>query len=329
MNHPLKLIRVISEGRPGHENQSVGLAQALARRTGAEVEIVRIPTTFLPGPRLRAASALPGAPASDLMEAGAACRQDAGAPGTALPQLVIGAGHKTHLPLIFAARKFNARSVVIMAPTWPKRWFDLCVLPQHDAVPGNGNPRIITTLGALNRVLETIPAKQLQGVVLIGGPSKSHGWDATTTAAAIVAVVNSRPELSWVITDSRRTPSGFLEQLRAQKLRAEIISHQQTPPDWVPTHLMAATEAWATEDSVSMIFEAVTAGAQTGVLPVPAAKPDADPVRAVQKLVREGYATTHETWTRNGQRLPAPQPLHETGRCADLVLQKLFPAAAP
>lgn len=46
MSHPLNLIRVISEGRPGHENQSVGLAEALARRTGAEVEVIRIPVTW-------------------------------------------------------------------------------------------------------------------------------------------------------------------------------------------------------------------------------------------------------------------------------------------
>lgn len=307
MSHPLKLIRVISEGRPGHENQSTGLAEALARRTGAQVEVIRIPATWNLFTRRRAALELK----------------------SAAPQLVIGAGHKVHLPLWFAARKFGARSIIIMEPTWPKRWFDLCVLPQHDSEPGNGNPRLITTLGALNRVPETIPAKQQQGVVLIGGPSKSHGWDAPTTASAIMAVVHSRPELDWAITDSRRTPAGFLDQLRAQKLRAEIISHQQTPPHWVPTHLMAATEAWATEDSVSMIFEAVTAGARTGVLPVPATKPNAAPVLAVQKLVREGYATAYETWSRNGQRLPAPKPLHETGRCADLVLQKLFPNTTP
>lgn len=305
MSHPLKLIRVISEGRPGHENQSVGLAEALARRTGALVEVVRVPATWNPFIRSRAALKLT----------------------SAAPQLVIGAGHKVHLPLWFAARRFDARSIVIMEPTWPKRWFDLCVLPQHDSKPGNGNPRIITTLGALNRVPETSPAKQSQGVVLIGGPSKSHGWDARKTTEAIVAAVNSRPELSWAITDSRRAPSGFLEQLRAHNLRAEIISHQQTPPNWVPTRLMAAIEAWVTEDSVSMIFEAVTAGARTGVLPVPAKKTTAAPILAVQKLVREGYATTYETWSRNGQRLPAPKPLHETGRCADLVLKKLFPNA--
>jgi hypothetical protein len=307
MSHPLKLIRVISEGRPGHENQSVGLAQALARRTGAQVELVRIPATWNLFTR----------------------RRDALEIKTAAPQLIIGAGHKVHLPLWFAARKFAARSVVIMEPTWPKLWFDLCVLPQHDSHPGHANPRIITTLGALNRLPETAPAKKMQGVVLIGGPSKAHGWDAPPTAAAIAAVIRARTDLSWAITDSRRTPPGFLDQLRAQESGAEIISHQQTPPDWVPSQLMAATEAWATEDSVSMIFEAVTAGARTGILPVPATKPNADAVRAVQKLAREGYATTYESWRHHGQRLPTAKPLHETGRCADLVLKKLFPGATP
>jgi mitochondrial fission protein ELM1 len=127
-----------------------------------------------------------------------------------------------------------------------------------------------------------------------------------------------------VSSSTRRTPEGFLEQVRAQQLPVEITPHQQTPPEWVPTQLMAATEAWATEDSVSMIFEAVTAGARTGILPVRVTSPDADPVRAVLKLAQEGYATTYAEWANNGRRLPAPQPLHETGRCADLVLKKLF-----
>ncbi|MEK7781762.1 MAG: ELM1/GtrOC1 family putative glycosyltransferase [Verrucomicrobiota bacterium] len=305
MSHPLKLIRVISEGRPGHENQSVGLAQALARRTGAEVEIVQIPATWNLWTRRRAALAA----------------------RKGVPQLLIGTGHKVHLPLWFAARKFQARSVVIMEPTWPKGWFDLCVLPQHDADGENNSSRVITTLGALNRLPETIPTKQAKGVVLIGGPSKSHGWSGEQTAAAIRTVIAARPKLAWTISDSRRTPAGFLDQLRAQQLPAEILSHQQTKPDWLPTQLMAAQEAWATEDSVSMIFEAVTAGARTGILPAPVTKPSADPVRAMQKLIHDGYATHYETWTQNGRHLPAPKPLHETGRCAELVLARLFPEA--
>jgi hypothetical protein len=73
-----------------------------------------------------------------------------------------------------------------------------------------------------------------------------------------------------------------------------------------------------------MIFEAVTAGARTGLLPVPVLKPKADPVRAIRQLVQAGHATDYEGWTRNGRQLPPAKPLHETGRCADLVLARLF-----
>src|SRR5690606_893019 len=120
---------------------------------------------------------------------------------------------------------------------------------------------------------------------------KSHRWKSAITADAIAAVIQSRPDLDWVISDSRRTPAGFLDELRSRGLTAEILSHQQTTPEWVPLQLMAAREAWATEDSLSMIYEAVTAGARTGVLPVPARRPRADPVQAVRKLTREGFAT--------------------------------------
>lgn len=300
----MKLIRVLSDGRPGHENQSVGLAEALARRTGARVEIVR----FAPGDWLwnRLRKAVAGNPRVDLL---------------------IAAGHKTHLTLSLVARKLGAKSVVIMSPTWPLWFFDLCLAPQHDLPAGwRSHPRVIPTFGALNRVSEEISAKQARGVVLIGGPSKAHGWAAEPLLPALFAVVNARSELTWTVSDSRRTPAGFLEQLRQQGLAAEIISHTQTKPAWLPAQLSAAQEAWVTADSVSMIFEAVTAGARTGILPAPARKPDADPVRAIRQLVQAGHATDYDNWTRNGQQLPPARPLHETGRCADLVLGRLFSA---
>ena len=303
MSQPLKLIRVITEGRPGHQNQSMGLALALARRSGAKVETVQIPASFNLLPRARAALEI----------------------HNTFPQLVIGAGHKVHLPLWFAAQKFKARSVVIMAPTWPKFLFDLCILPQHDVIPKKVSTRVVTTLGALNRLPEEIPVKTARGVVLVGGPSKSHGWAAEQTANAVAKVIAARPELAWTIADSRRTPSDFLTRLRAQGIPAELMPHQETKPDWVPAQLMAAQEAWVTEDSVSMIFESVTAGARTGILPAPIIRPAADTVRAVQYLIAADYATRLEVWIQNGRQLPPPKPLHETGRCADLVLARLFP----
>lgn len=304
MDHALQRIRVISEGRAGHENQSAGLAAAIARRTGATVETARIPAN--------------GGLA-------ARCRAAVGGPRIAPPELVIGAGHKVHLPLWFAARKFHAKSVVVMKPTWPVWLFDLCLAPRHDFDSDTLPGRIIPTRGALNRVPEVRPPKQPRGVVLIGGPSNQHGWAGEPLAAAIQEILSARTELTWTIADSRRTPKKFLETLREAKLGAELVPHTQTTSDWLPGQLVLAEEIWVTEDSVSMVFEAVTAGARTGLLPAPILKPKADPVRSIRELVRDGYATPFDVWRNAGRRLPPPKPLHETGRCADLVLQRLFP----
>src|SRR5687767_2030716 len=100
MSASLQHIRILSDGRAGHENQSAGLALALQRRTGAGIETVKLDLARSWLHRLRTARALEG--------------------GKPAPQLIISAGHRTHLPLLAAARKFRARSVVIMKPSLPR-----------------------------------------------------------------------------------------------------------------------------------------------------------------------------------------------------------------
>jgi len=306
MSASLRTIRVLSDGRPGHENQSAGLAAALARRTGAVIQTVRLSES-----PLKWASRFP--------TAARVGEQDAS------PDLLIGTGHRVHLPLAYAARRFRARSIVIMRPTWPLRLFDLCLIPSHDCPARCAGQNVIQTRGALNRIPELIPSKQARGMVLIGGPSKHHAWDAAPLAAAVKAVVASRPDLKWTIGNSFRTPKNFLEQLAHEKVNADLVSHSQTTPEWLPGQLLAADEVWVTEDSVSMLHEAVTAGARTGLLPMPARSRDARPTRAVQGLVEASYATTYESWKRNGQPLPPAKRLNETARCAEIILQRFFP----
>jgi mitochondrial fission protein ELM1 len=48
-----------------------------------------------------------------------------------------------------------------------------------------------------------------------------------------------------------------------------IVPFAATSPDWLPTQLARADQAWVTADSVSMVYEALTAGAAVGVLDVP------------------------------------------------------------
>lgn len=298
-----QLIRVLSDGRPGHENQSAGLAEALARRTGAAIETVRVTGAGYLARYRRAIAREPEA---------------------IRPQLLIGTGHQVHLPLSFAARRFGAKSVLIMEPTWPKAWFDLCLVPEHDLPSGPVAANVIPTRGALNRIPETRPPKQPRGLVLIGGPSRHHRWDAATLAPAIADVVRARPEYRWTIANSRRTPAGFLKEMARADVPAELVAHTQAPPGWASEQLLAATEVWVTEDSVSMMYEAVTAGARTGLLPASAARADSRVHRAVKALLQAGLAARHAVWLENGRTLPAPQPFHETARCAELVLERFF-----
>lgn len=306
MSTNLRTIRIISDGRPGHENQSAGLAAALARRTGATSHTIRLAESPLKWiTRFPAASALRS--------------------GDPVPDLLIGTGHRSHLPLALAARRFGAKSVVIMRPTWPVRFFDLCLIPAHDCTARCEGEHVIQTRGALNRIPEEIPSKERRGVVLIGGPSKHHGWDGNQLAEAVSAVAKARPELSWVVGDSFRTPGDFLSQLKQRNLPVELVSFSQTTPEWLPKQLLAAQEVWVTEDSVSMLHEAVTAGARTGLLPMPVRNHNARPLRAVRTLTQEGYITSYAAWAEDKRTLPDPKRLHETARCADLIIQRLFP----
>jgi len=298
----LRHIRVLSDGRPGHENQSVGLALALARRTGASHEIVRIE------------------PKASLW-----CRMRTAAISTPT-QLIIAAGHRTHLPLWWAARRAGARSVVIMRPSLPSALFDLALIPRHDlASNAEDTPRRILTRGALNRVPETLPAKTASGLVLLGGPSKHHGWDSPALTSKILRVITARPDLIWTVADSRRTPDDFLGGLELPE-NTRRVPWRETTPDWLANELARAAVVWATEDSVSMVHEAVTSIAATGVLPVPlrGAKPGR-PARAVARLIADGYATAYETWLAEGAGALVPGPaLHEAGRCADRLVAAWF-----
>ena len=306
----LRHIRVLSDGRPGHENQSVGLALALARRTGATHEVVKVDPKASAWARMRAAAA-------------------GGRADSKRPALVIAAGHRTHLPLWWAARRLGARSVVIMKPSLPLAFFDLALVPRHDVAEGAADSgKRVLTRGALNRVPEDLPTKDARGLVLLGGPSKHHGWDGAALAPMVVRVIASRPELEWIVGDSRRTPEDFLRGLELPAgLRAKKVPHQETGPGWLAGELARSALVWVTADSVSMVHEALTAGAATGVLPVPPAKAGGTggrPALAVAGLIAAGLATEFP-----GHATPPPTRFHEAGRCADLILARWFSVSAP
>ena len=78
-----------------------------------------------------------------------------------------------------------------------------------------------------------------------------------------------------------------------------------------------------TADSVSMVYEALTAGAAVGVLDVPQ-KRSSRIGRGLDRLAAEGWVTLFADW-RPGLRLHRPPGVfNEAERCARWIVERWF-----
>jgi mitochondrial fission protein ELM1 len=290
------------DGKAGHEAQSLGLVQALARRRAIECVELKAPSrwnavcSWLLG-RFAAGSELPA------------------------PDLIIGAGHRTHVALLAARRAFGGKAVVLMQPSLPTSWFDACLIPQHDAPPAAAN--VIETVGVLNPMLPASNARVDRGLLLIGGPSKHHGWDTAGLLDQVQQVLAANRQVQWLLTTSRRTPEDCETALLAlDQPNLSVVPVADTPRGWVAERLQECACAWVSEDSVSMVFEALTAGASVGLLSVPSLGRQSRVQLAANGLVECGRVVRFEACqAQAGFALPSvAEPLAEADRCADEIL---------
>lgn len=289
----------LSDGKPGHDKQSLGLAAALARLAPAETHHLpldtrhRGPWAWLRG-SFQAGDGLPD------------------------PNLILAAGHATHFALLAARRARGGRAVVLMRPSLPLGLFDLCLIPEHDRSPARAN--VILTRGALNTVVPSADHDPGRGLILIGGPSTHYRWDDRRVAGQVGEIAAAAPGVHWTLTTSRRTPASFLPALAAWP-NLRIAQVDQTPAGWLEAELAASGPVWVSPDSVSMVYEALTAGCAVGLLDL-TADPDSRVARGMAGLTAAGLVTPLAVW-RAGQTLAAPAaPFDEADRCARLILAR-------
>lgn len=292
-------ICIVSDGKPGHRNQSIGLAEALGRlRPGLQV------SELAPLARGQALKLLIGGKAPSLLTP----------PDLLPPDLLIGAGHRTHLSLLALKRAFRAPAIVLMKPSLPLSWFDLCLIPEHDAPPSKSN--VIATQGALNR-MHAGPKTPGSGMILIGGPSKHSRWDEAALMQQLQRVLQDSDH-HWCVTTSRRTPKST-ERLLGTLPGIALVPAHKTSEGWLPDCLARSEACWVTEDSVSMVYEALTAGCGVGTLPVPGGAKRLR--KGLQALAKQGIITPLSGW--QGEPLQPPQHhFDEAARCAEQILSR-------
>ncbi|MBD3813020.1 MAG: mitochondrial fission ELM1 family protein [Betaproteobacteria bacterium] len=296
---PALTVWIVSDGKPGHVNQSLGLAEALARATPTETH--RLPA--LPAWRVWLALLLKRAPGKSLPS----------------PDLIVGAGHATHMTLLAARRARGGRAIVLMKPSLPRAWFDLCIVPRHDGIAAD--TRTLVTEGALNRIHASANRDIHHGLFLIGGLSPHFEWDGDAIQLQIKSILARTPDTHWTLTTSRRTPPEFLAELPPAS-NLTVVPHTATPPDWLPTQFARCGIVWVTPDSASMVFEALSAGADVGVFDLPV-NPKSRVGQAIARLADSQRITRFVRWCASGTLHPNLHPLAEADRCTEWILEWL------
>ena len=303
---PCKPINIwlITDGRPGHESQLIGLSERL--QTKASISITWINATE--------------ATTSWLHQRDKAL--DTGISNQ--PDIIIGAGHRTHRPLRIITKQYQAFSVVLMKPSLPKSLFDAIICPHHDGL--SDHPRVLSTLGALNKITPP-PENQQRSIhlMLIGGPSKHFDWVDSELIEQIKQICQTDASKHWLLSNSRRTPKTFMAALITCELEnLQVNAHDS--PEAVPLEqlLEQSMETWVSPDSVSMIYESLTARSPTALLELSPIKPKqlSRVCRGIQHLTDIKYVSTYQQWSHGDTLFPPPEILWEADRAAIWLLER-------
>lgn len=306
IDHPVTLIWKIKDGKRGHENQSQGLIQALGKLRPVECIEVDIHTK--------------GANWLDYLFG-----RNSQFSGLPKPDLIIGAGSQTHATILAAGRATGAPTVVLMAP--PRGiciLYNLCIIPEHD---GRSGSNIVRTKGALNLIEPGSRKSPNQGLFLIGGASAHHGWDGRQVVEQMTQILKHSRGIDWTATTSRRSPKTTCDDLASiQTGKLNVVPVEDTDGTWLPEQLVKANYVWVTEDSVSMIYEALSSGAKVGVLPVPRKTDRSRVVLGVDRLIEEGQVLRYRADCCDLSQFDAPAALNEAARIAHIVSDRLLKA---
>ncbi|MBR9909498.1 MAG: hypothetical protein GYB33_03985 [Gammaproteobacteria bacterium] len=283
----------VTDDLPGHKSQIEGLLLALKKRVEVQEQWLHIHQP---------------------------------APVTTAPDLILAVGRHTHWPALKLRWHQGGKVVVLTKPQLPRWLFDLCVLPRHDGV--RESRRVFNTIGSLNAIQPASNPQADCGLILLGGPSKHHGWSAPEMLAQLQQLQQLCPQIHWTLTTSRRTPAPFTEAL--QPLGGpnfRVVPFADTNRQWLLQRYAESGCIWVTEDSVSMVYESLSSGANVGVLEVPR-KRTGRVSRNLDTLVAEGRVLTLRHLQQQG--LPAAPrfpPLQEADRAAAHILQWLQDAS--
>lgn len=258
---------VVSDGRAGHENLALGVAETL----GLKPEIKHVRTEGF-----WAALAPYGPPPPGSV----------GPNGTLAappwPSLVIGVG-RCSMPYLTAIKKASGGATFVMAlqnPVVSPKNFDLVWAPAHDNLEGDNvissitgphrlSAQAIAAAGAeYSRNLAGFPDKKV--AVLIGGPTPAYRFGEMEARLLCAQLDQLGQDIGFLITTSRRTPKDVSDAFKAwaRNRKAKFWSGEEGPNPYLG-YLGVADAIVVTSDSANMLGEAASTGKPIYVFQAP------------------------------------------------------------
>lgn len=306
----LKIV-VFTDDRPGHEKQSLGIVRALESQTVVETINIHVKKTGAVKNFINILNFFLGI---------YSCRDNRFVD----VDLFLGTGRHTHIPLLIAQKMYGGRAVCCMTPGLLLRSkFDLCFVPSHDSVKQNKN--IVYTLGAPNGLCDHKRHNQEIGLVLIGGVSPKQRWSTQRTLQHVQKLLELFPEKSWRVSSSPRTPNETvvaLKNLAKQSKKIEFFHYKDTESGWVEEEYHFCQEVWVTADSISMVFEALSAGCKVGLLSVDWKSATSKFQQNEKYLIENNFVATLEQQIHSSKECRIQKSFNEASKCALLMLEK-------
>lgn len=244
----------------------------------------------------------------------------------AAPDIVIGAGHATHKALLFGAYALKAYSAVLMKPSFPLCFFDAVICPEHDQL--KESKRVLNTYGALNAIKPSSKATpKTTSLMLIGGPSKHFAWHEQDLINQIQEICSKDSDRQWLLSDSPRTPSSFLPQLKKMNIQnLNCFHYQSSKLEPLNTLMQKCALTWITPDSVSMVYESLTAHSPTFLFDMHQnnSKKPSRVARSIEKLINNKHVICFKDWQLNTNTTLNKLNLWEADRAAKWLLSQYF-----
>ena len=265
----MKTVWIISEGSPGHVSQSQGLADALSDALPLQAVLVRGRATvrgwLRPLVRWLMGSSNGRRTLPDwILRRVTSIKIPSDSPK---PNLIVSSGGKSVFAARTLANRYNVPYVFIgERKPFPAEWFHTIISPAPAESSANSiDVELIPTPVTPAFIAEKGDEEKGGWCMIIGGSSRSHHFKETDWIglAEGMNALAEREQICWLLTTSRRTGAeteAVLKKYLNPDILKDAIWWAEQPRKELYSFMARSELLFVTQDSVTMVTEAVSAG---------------------------------------------------------------------